>query len=40
MKSSDLEKFHRILRQSEFFYDFMGGELGNRTASKMSLMVA
>ena len=23
MKSSDLEKFLRILRQSEYFYDFL-----------------
>ena len=23
MKSSDLEKFRRILRQSEYFYDFL-----------------
>ena len=24
LKSSDPEKFHRILRQSEFFYEFLG----------------
>ena len=24
MKSSDLDKFRRILRQSEYFYDFLG----------------
>ena len=23
-KSSDAEKFHQILRQSEYFYDFLG----------------
>ena len=27
LKSSDLEKFCRILRQSEFFYDFLGDKL-------------
>ena len=26
MKASDLEKFHQILRQTEFFYDFLGSE--------------